>query len=152
MKQRILLLLTVLMLSASQSLWATHTVEIGTSLMVESTGTIAVDKTSCESGDIVTVTPSPATGYAIDFVKYLDKDTYYEIATIEPVNGVYSFTMPDKDVVVIAAFMKLLSNADITISAIDDQTYTGEELKPAVTVKDGEDDITSQCDITYSNN
>ena len=152
MKQRILLLLTVLMLSASQSLWATHTVEIGTSLMVESTGTIAVDKTSCESGDIVTVTPSPATGYAIDFVKYLDKDTYYEIATIEPVNGVYSFTMPDKDVVVIAAFMKLLSNADITISAIDDQTYTGVELKPAVTVKDGEDDITSQCDITYSNN
>ena len=136
MKQRILLLLTVLMLSASQSLWATHTVEIGTSLMVESTGTIAVDKTSCESGDIVTVTPSPATDYVIDFVKYLDKN-YQEIAFITPVNGVYSFTMPDKDVIVMAAFKKLLSHADITINAIDDQTFTGEELKPAVTVKDG---------------
>lgn len=152
MKQRILLFLTALMLSASQSLWAAYTVTVDPS-MATSTGTIAVDKTSCESGETVTVTPSPAAGYAIDYVKYLGED-YQEIATIAPVDGVYSFTMPDKNVVVTAAFKKLLTSADITISSIPDQTYTGEPLEPAVTINDseGEGNIADLCDITYSNN
>ena len=51
-----------------------------------------------------------------------------------------------------ATWKKLLTNTDIKVSAIADQTYTGEALTPAVTVKDGETDITAQCDITYQNN
>jgi hypothetical protein len=35
---------------------------------------------------------------------------------------------------------------------VTEQTYTGEALKPAVTVTDGETDITDQCDFAYSNN
>lgn len=153
MKQRILFFLVALIFSASQSLWA-YTVEIGTSLMITSTGTISVDKTSCNAGETVTVTPSPAAGYAVDYIKYLDEN-YQEIAFITPVNGVYSFTMPDQNVIVMAAFMKLLTHTDITIDAIADQTYTGSALEPAVTVWDGEgekEEITDKCDITYSNN
>ena len=153
MKQRILFFLAALIFSASQSLWA-YTVEIGTSLMITSTGTISVDKTSCNAGETVTVTPSPAAGYAVDYIKYLDEN-YQEIAFITPVNGVYSFTMPDQNVIVMAAFMKLLTHTDITIDAIADQTYTGSALEPAVTVWDGEgekEEITDKCDITYSNN
>ena len=51
-----------------------------------------------------------------------------------------------------ATWKKLLTNTDIKVSAIADQTYTGSALTPVVTVKDGTTDITSQCDIAYSNN
>ena len=51
-----------------------------------------------------------------------------------------------------ATWKKLLTNTDIKVSAIANQTYTGSALTPAVTVKDGTTDITSQCDIAYSNN
>lgn len=47
---------------------------------------------------------------------------------------------------------KQLSNSDITVSAIADQTYTGSAIEPAVTVKDGETDITTECDIVITNN
>ena len=47
---------------------------------------------------------------------------------------------------------KPLSSTDITVAPIDDQTWTGSEFKPTVTIKDGETDITNQCDITFSNN
>lgn len=149
MKQRILFFLAALIFSASQSLWA-YTIEIDP-MMITSTGTISVDKTSCESGVTVTVTPSPADGYAIGYVKYMGED-YQDIATIEPVDGVYSFTMPDKNVIVSAYFKKLLTNADITIDPIADQTYTGSALMPAVTVRDYEEPINDRCDISYSNN
>ena len=51
-----------------------------------------------------------------------------------------------------ATWKKLLTNTDIKVSAIANQTYTSSALTPAVTVKDGTTDITSQCDIAYSNN
>ena len=47
---------------------------------------------------------------------------------------------------------KELTDESITILAIADQTYTGSAITPAVVVKDGEKDITDQCDIYYSNN
>ena len=51
-----------------------------------------------------------------------------------------------------ANWEKLLTNTDITVSTIADQTYTGSEIKPAITVKDGTTDITDQCDFTYNSN
>ena len=51
-----------------------------------------------------------------------------------------------------ANWKKLLTNTDITVSTIADQTYTGSETKPAITVKDGTTDITDQCDFTYNSN
>lgn len=52
----------------------------------------------------------------------------------------------------IANWKKLLTNDNITVAKIADQTYTGSEIKPAITVKDGTTDITNQCDITFANN
>lgn len=51
----------------------------------------------------------------------------------------------------VARWKKLLSNG-ITIGAIDNQTYSGSTHSPAVTVKDGETDITDQCLFTFTNN
>ena len=51
-----------------------------------------------------------------------------------------------------ANWKKLLTNEDITVGTIADQTYTGSEIKPAITVKDGTTDITDQCDFTYNSN
>lgn len=51
-----------------------------------------------------------------------------------------------------ANWKMLLTNEDITVGTIADQTYTGNEIKPAITVKYGTTDITEQCDFTYNNN
>ena len=51
-----------------------------------------------------------------------------------------------------AQWTKKLSNSDISIAAIEDMTYTGSALRPAVTVKDGSTDISSYLTFTYSNN
>ena len=72
--------------------------------------------------------------------------------SVNVTDGVYSFAMPADDVTVAPNKKKLLTNTDISITAIADQTYTGAALTPAVTVKDGETDITDQCDIVYKNN
>ena len=64
----------------------------------------------------------------------------------------YSLTMAAEDVTISALWKKLLTNTDITISTIADQTYTGSEIEPTITVKDGETDITGQYNFTYSNN
>lgn len=133
-----------------------YSITIDPSMAGTALGTLTADKAyvkedASEEERIVTLTPTPATGYAVGTVSYLD-DQYQLISIIEPDNGVYSITMPAKDVIATASFKKLLTHEDITIAAIDDQTYTGSELKPTVTVLDGEEDITGQCDITYSGN
>ena len=46
----------------------------------------------------------------------------------------------------------LATNENITINEIPDQEWTGNAIKPAVTVMDGEKNITSETNITYSNN
>ena len=72
--------------------------------------------------------------------------------SVDVTDGISSFVMPADDVTVAPNKKKLLTNADIKVSAIADQTYTGAALTPAVTVKDGTTDITDQCDIAYKNN
>ena len=58
----------------------------------------------------------------------------------------------DGSVTLYVACKKQLSNKDITIT-VDDQTWTGSgALTPDVTVKDGNTDITRQCDFAYSDN
>ena len=72
--------------------------------------------------------------------------------SVDVTDGISSFVMPADDVTVAPNKKKLMTNADIKVSAIADQTCTGAALTPAVTVKDGETDITDQCDIAYKNN
>jgi uncharacterized repeat protein (TIGR02543 family) len=51
-----------------------------------------------------------------------------------------------------ARWKKALSNTDISVEGLADQTYTGSAFTPAVTVKDGETDITNLCNVSYDNN
>lgn len=95
-----------------------------------------------------------------DIVKYLEAGTTLTAPTGFSRGG-YQFigwsptvptTVPAGDKTFTAQWAKLLTNKDITVSAISDQTYTGSAITPAITVKDGSTDITSQCDIKYKNN
>ena len=51
-----------------------------------------------------------------------------------------------------ATWKRPLTNADITVTAIEDQVWTGSAIEPAVAVTDGTTDITDQCTIVYSDN
>ena len=66
-------------------------------------GSVVADKLGANDGDTVTLTVTPTSGYAIDTVSYNDGSDH----TITPVEGVYSFTMPDADVTVTASFVQV---------------------------------------------
>ncbi|MBR4758992.1 MAG: InlB B-repeat-containing protein, partial [Lachnospiraceae bacterium] len=51
-----------------------------------------------------------------------------------------------------AKWKRSLANSDITIETIPAQSYTGSAIEPAVVVKDGENDITDQCEFEYTDN
>ena len=71
-------------------------------------------------------------------------------------NGVatYTFEMIRANAEISCAYKKLMTNADITIDDIPDQTYAGQPLKPAVTVKDGTTTLVEDThySVSYSNN
>lgn len=64
-----------------------YTVTVDTAI---ENGDVTPDKESATKGDIVTLTVTPASGYAIDTVKYNDGTTDTIVTTTE---GVYAFTM-----------------------------------------------------------
>ena len=74
-------------------------------------GTVTADKQTAAEGDTVTLTVKPADGYSIDSVKVNG-------TAITPTGGVYSFTMPAKDVEIAAAFKEnqVESSYKITVS------------------------------------
>ena len=65
-------------------------------------GSIVADKTMAKEGETVTLTVTPNSGYLI-------KSVFMNGATVETVNGVYSFVMPSEEVTVSAEFAKWLS-------------------------------------------
>ena len=67
-------------------------------------------------------------------------------------DGTYTITMPDHNVTVTADVKKLLAHKDISVEGIADQDWTGSAIEPAIVVKDGETDITAECDITITDN
>ena len=68
----------------------------------------------------------------------------------------YDFNMPVTGNLTLVSVweMKTLTHTDITIADIADQICTGSEIKPAVSIKDGETDLTEgvDYDLAYSNN
>lgn len=103
--------------------------------------------------------------FSVDGTKYYTCGTKVTISCTAPagyaicgytVNGASidgnTFTMPDKDVTITALWKKLLTHTDITVAEISDQTWTGDAITPEITVKDGDTDITSQCNISYKDN
>jgi HKD family nuclease len=67
-------------------------------------------------------------------------------------DGTYAITFGGENIEVTAVVKKSLNHADITVASVDDQTYTGSAIEPIVTVFDGDKDITSYCNISFSNN
>lgn len=65
-------------------------------------GSIVADKTTVKEGETVTLTVIPNSGYQV-------KSVLMNGATVEAVDGVYSFVMPSEEVTVSAEFAKWLS-------------------------------------------
>ena len=64
-------------------------------------------------------------------------------------DGTYTITMPDRNVTVTADVKKLLAHKDISVS-LPQQDWTGNELTPVITVKDGETVLTLDEDYTVT--
>ena len=89
-------------------------------------------------------------GFNLVTTSYNDGDDH----EITQNDGIYSFTMPNKDVTVTAEVKKLLTHSDITVAEILDTTYAGKAIEPNVTVKDGETKLVKDKDyeVSYSDN
>lgn len=73
-------------------------------------GTVTPNKTTAAAGEKITLTVTPATAdYEITAVKVNG-------SVITPVEGVYSFDMPDEDVTVTATFEAVVPAGDLTIT------------------------------------
>lgn len=69
-------------------------------------GTVVADKTSCYPGDTVTLTVTPAEGFKIQTLKYLDNN--YSYVNIEKnADGKYQFKMPASNITVRANFASI---------------------------------------------
>ena len=123
--------------------------------------------TTASEGDQVTVTVTPATGYAtkeVTAVAYAVPGEAHspQRAGIDMLKDIdvtgsantWTFTMPAAHALVSATYTRVIQNSWIQPETIDDLPYTGEGLEPAITVKDGETTLTEDVDytVTYSNN
>ena len=155
-------------ISASGFELTVGTTEYGTITLTNAAGE---EITSAAEGDVVTVSVTPDEGYVVKGVtgqwyaswniaaapKRHRAPALLNAISLTPVEGAenqWSFTMERANAEISATYKKLLSNTDITISAIDDVTYNGQEQKPAVVVKDGETTLVEGTDytISYTNN
>ena len=88
-----------------------------------------------------------ATEYTVTYANNINVGT--ATVTVSPAeNGNFTFTAIEKTFTITP---KTLTG--LTVANIADQTYTGAEIKPAVTVKSGEIEIAAaEYDVTYANN
>ena len=173
MKKKIyaLLALVCMTLTASAGDAPTYSLTKATDAEAHGTITFKVDGnavTAAAEGQTVTVTVTPATGWAVNEVS---GQWYAAVAaaprragvdllknvTLTPVAGQtnqWTFKMARANVEISATYKKLMTNTDITIEDIQTQTYNSQALTPTVTVKDGTTTLKLNQDYTvsYSNN
>ena len=176
MKKKLFALLALVMTAMTASAIDAPKYSLTKAEGAEAHGTIAFNVgensvTSAAEGDVVTVSVTPDEGYVVKGVtgqwyaswniaaapKRHRAPALLNAISLTPVEGAenqWSFTMERANAEISATYKKLLSNTDITISAIDDVTYNGQEQKPAVVVKDGETTLVEGTDytISYTNN
>lgn len=129
-------------------------------------GTVAFtigDETVTEAydGEVVTVTVTPDEGYSTKDVtvraytsweaaarSFRAPSLVDDITVTKQTDGTWTFTMPEANVWVVVSYTKNLQDA--WIEAIANQTYTGQALTPAITVKDGETTLTLNTDYTVA--
>ena len=73
-------------------------------------GSVSADKAEARDGDTVTLTVTPDAGYEVDTVSFNG-------TVITPVGGVYSFVMPEADVIVTATFKAIPATAPVITEA-----------------------------------
>ncbi len=94
-------------------------------------GAVSADRSSASSGQTVTVTIKPATGYKLDkltVVTGADKS----LSLTNKGNGAYSFTMPSSKVTVSADFVKETADNDKSFVDVSDDAYYIKAVKWAV--------------------
>ena len=117
--------------------------------------------TEAYDGEVVTVTVTPDEGYSTKDVTvraytsweaaaraFRAPSLVADITVTKQQDGTWTFTMPEANVWVVVSYTKNLQDA--WIEAIADQTYTGQALTPAITVKDGETTLTLNTDYTVA--
>ncbi|HCS87431.1 MAG TPA: hypothetical protein DIW30_03135, partial [Bacteroidales bacterium] len=86
-------------------------------------GTVTADKPTARYGETVTLTITPAEGYAFEQLTVLDGETDIPVST--PAEGTYTFTMPAADVVVSATFKAI--NYTVTTASVENGTLTADK-------------------------
>ncbi len=82
-------------------------------------GNVAIDKSNATKGSTVTITVTPAEGYALDALTVTDaKNNRLELA--DKGDGKYTFTMPDSNVKVDASFVKAGTEPESPAKAFSD--------------------------------
>ena len=99
------------------------------------------------SGDQVSLTLSNTTTGAPE--GYTNGGYTASAGTLSSTENPYTLAMPDEDVTITVTLKKLMTNNDITVT-IPSQTWTGNELTPVITVKDGENVLTENTDYTVT--
>jgi hypothetical protein len=125
-------------------------IQPGYTITCEEGITATTDGPLVAEDEVVTLSHNDRAGY--EFNGYSVKDSENCDVEVDEEEGVYTFQMPANDVTVSARWSKLLSNTDITITAIDDQVWKGSAIMPTVTVWDNMEDISSECEFAYSDN
>lgn len=98
-------------------------------------------------GDQVSLTLSNTTTGAPE--GYTNGGYTASAGTLSGTENPYTLTMPDEDVTITVTLKKLMTNNDITVT-IPSQKWTGNELTPVITVKDGETVLTLDEDYTVT--
>lgn len=88
-------------------------------------GTVTLSKYSANIDDVITITATPNTGYEIDTVTYTPVGS--SAITVDPDNGVYSFTMPATDVTVNVAFKEINYKVEIDSENISNGKVSADE-------------------------
>lgn len=82
--------------------WRAQDIARPVTVMPTENGTVTSDKPTARYGETVTLTITPAEGYAFDRLQVMDGETAVPVST--PTEGTYTFTMPAANVVVSASF------------------------------------------------
>ena len=121
-----------------------------------------------KENDVITLIVTPNTGWVVDKVEGkwtaavakaprrratigLLQDIDLGDGSTDQTTGAvtYSFTMERANAVISAAYKKLLTHADISITA-PNQVFNGQDLQPVVTVKDGSTTLVKNKDYTLN--
>lgn len=88
--------------------------KLGVTVNQTPNGTTSVDTTTPNTGDTVTITPTPDNGYIVDQVTVTDKDGNPLDVTVNP-DGTLSFVKPDGEVNVEVTYTKEPSVGDVVV-------------------------------------